>query len=132
MIIYPVTGPTTEWTVVCLCAEWCRTCEGYEAAFAQHAVRSGEARHIWIDVEDDEDLIGDIDIETFPTLLVLQGTRPMFFGPVLPHIDVVDRTLRATRQHGPSGNPVSEEHREAVERLVAAVHEDLVRTTPAR
>lgn len=125
MIIYPLTGPAPEWTVVCLCAEWCRTCEGYETEFARHAADSGEARHVWIDVEDDEDLVGDIDIETFPTLLVLQGDKPVFFGPVLPHIDVVDRTLRAARQHGPAGNPVNEEHRDAVVRLIALVYESL-------
>jgi hypothetical protein len=42
----------------------------------------------------------------------------MFFGPVLPHMDVVDRTLRALGQHGPSGNPVPDEHREAVARVI--------------
>ena len=132
MIIHPNSGPPTDWTVVCLCAEWCRTCEGYGPAFARRAAGSSDARHIWIDVEDDEDLIGDIDIETFPTLLVLQGDRPMFFGPVLPHIDIVDRTLRALQQHGASGNPVSEEHRDAIEQLVTIVRGNLERTTPAR
>jgi hypothetical protein len=132
MTVYPVPGPPTDWTVVCLCAEWCRTCEGYGPAFAHRAARASDARHIWIDVEDDEALVGDIDIETFPTLLVLHGDRPMFFGPVLPHIDVVDRTLRAAREHGPSGNPVNDEHRDAVEVLVALVRDSFERPTPAR
>jgi hypothetical protein len=42
----------------------------------------------------------------------------MFFGPVLPHIDVVDRTLRALGQHGPAGQPVPDEHRESVARVI--------------
>ena len=42
----------------------------------------------------------------------------MFFGPVLPHIEVVDRTLRALGQHGPSGEPVPDEHRAAVDRMI--------------
>jgi hypothetical protein len=40
---------------------------------------------------------------------------------VLPHIDVVDRTLRALGQHGPAGQPVPEEHRDAVDRIVELV-----------
>ena len=125
MIAYPLTAPATDWTVVCLCAEWCRTCEGYGPAFAQRASQSGDARHVWIDVEDDEELLGDIDIETFPTLLVLQGDRPMFFGPVLPHIEVVERTLRALQQHGPAGDSVPDEHRAAVAQIIARVRESL-------
>lgn len=125
VIAYPLTGPVTDWTVVCLCAEWCRTCEGYGPAFAQRAAQSVDAQHVWIDVEDDEELIGDIDIETFPTLLVLQGDRPMFFGPVLPHIEVVERTLRALQQHGPAGDPVPDEHRAAVAQIIARVRESL-------
>jgi hypothetical protein len=128
MTVYPIAA-STDWTVVCLCAAWCRTCEGYGPAFAQRAEKTGDARHIWIDVEDDEEIIGDIDIETFPTLLVLQGERPMFFGPVLPHIDVVDRTLRALRQHGPAGDPVSDEHRDAVAQVIALVRGSLGATS---
>jgi hypothetical protein len=37
---------------------------------------------------------------------------------VLPHIDVIDRTLRALGQHGPAGQPVPDEHREAVARMI--------------
>jgi thioredoxin 1 len=74
--------------------------------------------HVWVDIEDDSDWLGDIDVETLPTLLVLHDTRPMFFGPVLPHMDVVDRTLRALKQHGPSGDPVPDEFKTAVERVV--------------
>jgi len=124
MTVYPIAA-SNDWTVVCLCAAWCRTCEGYGPAFAQRAAQAADARHIWIDVEDDEAIVGDIDIETFPTLLVLQGERPMFFGPVLPHIDVVDRTLRALQQHGPAGDPVGVEQRAAVAQGIALVRDSL-------
>jgi hypothetical protein len=29
----------------------------------------------WLDVEDREDLVDDVDVETFPTLLIGQGAR---------------------------------------------------------
>lgn len=113
-------GPATAsaWTVVCLCAEWCGTCRDYRQAFERRARARDDAVHVWLDIEDDSDWLGDMDIETLPTLLVLHGTRPMFFGPVLPHLDVVDRTLRALGQHGPAGDPVPAEHREAVGRVI--------------
>lgn len=111
-------NPDAAWTVVCLCAEWCGTCRDYRRAFEARARERGDAAHVWLDLEDDADWLGDIDVETLPTLLVLHGERPMFFGPVLPHIDVVDRTLRALAQHGPAGDPVPEEHREAVGRVI--------------
>ena len=84
----------------------------------QRALQCDDAVHVWLDIEDDSDWLGEMDVETLPTLLVLHEDRPMFFGPVLPHIDVVDRTLRALGQHGPAGQPVPDEHRESVARVI--------------
>jgi thioredoxin 1 len=94
MIVYPHSGPPTDWTVVCLCAEWCGTCRDYRPLFAARAAQAADAVHLWVDIEDDADTLGDLDIETFPTLLVLQGSRPRFYGPVLPQPGVVDALLR--------------------------------------
>lgn len=110
--------PASAWTIVCLCAEWCGTCRDYRRAFELRAQNRNDAVHVWLDIEDDSDWLGDMDVDTLPTLLVLHENRPMFFGPVLPHIDVVDRTLRALAQHGPAGEPVPDEHREAVGLIV--------------
>ncbi|HTN50607.1 MAG TPA: thioredoxin family protein [Burkholderiaceae bacterium] len=106
------------WTVVCLCAEWCGTCRDYRRAFAERARLRDDAAHIWLDIEDESDWLGDLDLETLPTLLVLRGAQPMFFGAVLPHMDVIDRTLRALRANGPTGDPVPAEFRDAVGRVI--------------
>jgi len=111
----------SEWTVVCLCAEWCSTCRDYRRIFEQRARQLADARHVWIDIEDDSDWLGDVDVETLPTLLVLHQDRPMFFGAVLPHVDVIDRTLRALRDNGPAATPVPSELIPAVDRLVAVL-----------
>jgi thioredoxin 1 len=111
----------TAWTVVCLCAEWCAACREYRQAFERRAREQRDAAHVWVDIEDDSDWLGDIDVETLPTLLVLHGGRPMFFGPVLPHVDVVDRTLRALKEHGPSGDPVPDEYKDAVALVIEAL-----------
>jgi thioredoxin 1 len=111
----------SDWTVVALCAEWCGTCRDYRQAFEARAARRNDAHHVWIDIEDEADWLGELDVETFPTLLVLHALRPRFFGPVLPQVDVIDHTLRALRDSGPAGDrpdPIPAEHRAAVERLI--------------
>jgi thioredoxin 1 len=38
----------------------------------------------WVDVEDEADAMGDVDIETFPTLLIARDGTPRFLGPIQP------------------------------------------------
>ena len=86
------TPPDVTW-VVCLCAEWCGLCRDYEAVFAQMAARYPAFRFAWLDIEDQADLAGDLDVETFPTVLMAdaQGTR--FFGPLTPQPHTLSRLL---------------------------------------
>jgi thioredoxin 1 len=115
-----VTGPLdAEWAVVALCAEWCGTCRDYFTAFSQRAESDRAVRHLWIDIEDDSGWLGDVEVETLPSLLILRDAKPMFFGPVLPRIDVLERTLRALVDHGPAANAVPAEQRATVEHIVA-------------
>ena len=52
-------------------------------------------RYRWIDIEDEADLIGDIDVETFPTLLIAHQGRVLFAGPVLPRTGDAVRLIEA-------------------------------------
>ena len=83
-----------EWLVVCLCADWCGTCKQYRQPFEQLAVQFPQMRFVWLDVEDREDVTGDLDIETFPSILVAQGSQARFLGPILPQIPVLARMLQ--------------------------------------
>jgi len=114
MIRYPLLGSTPEWTVACLCAEWCDTCREYRRAFAARAEQAGDALHLWVDIEDEADHLGELDIETFPTLLLLHGDAVRFFGPVLPQTDVIDGMLRSFAADAPAVS-VASENRTAVE-----------------
>ena len=95
MIRYPAPATATDWIVVCLCAEWCDACREYRRAFEARAQQSGDALHLWVDIEDEADHLGELDVETFPTLLLLHGDTVRFFGPVLPQTDVIDGMLRS-------------------------------------
>lgn len=79
--------------VICLCADWCGTCRDYDKVFAAIATRYPELRFVWLDIEDQADLVGDLEVETFPTLLIAdqQGTR--FLGPLTPHAETLSRLL---------------------------------------
>ena len=37
----------------------------------------------WIDIEEHAELLGDEEVENFPTLLVQLGDRVLFYGPML-------------------------------------------------
>jgi thioredoxin 1 len=81
--------------VVCLCAEWCGVCRDYRSRFEQLQSRFPEARFLWIDVEDEADLLHPLDIENFPTLLLAVGNEPRFFGPLTPQIETLERLIRS-------------------------------------
>ena len=82
-----------DWWVICLCAEWCRVCREWRDAFEQLAAAHPRLRFAWIDVEDEAQAMGDVDIETFPTILMAQGGAPRFFGPVQPSAPQLSRLL---------------------------------------
>ena len=82
-------------TVACLCAAWCGTCASYRATFEELALRHLDKTFVWIDIEDQADLVGDLDVENFPTLLVQRGDTVAFFGTTLPDGAVADRLVQA-------------------------------------
>jgi len=89
------TSSSDRKLVVCLCAEWCGTCRDYRARFDQMQVLFPGIRFLWIDVEDEADLMGPLDVEDFPTLLLASGDKPRFFGPLTPHPETLERLIRS-------------------------------------
>lgn len=86
-------GNRNALLVACLCAAWCRTCGEFRDTFERLARSNAGARFVWLDVEDDAELLGDIEVESFPTLAVFRGRTPVFYGVTLPQEGVVARTL---------------------------------------
>ena len=94
-------GAITGVHVVCLCAEWCTTCREYREVFEGAAQDHASMRFDWVDIEADADLVGDIEVETFPTVLIAGREGVLFFGPLLPHADHIARLLRAYAEGPP-------------------------------
>lgn len=131
---------TTEpMLVACLCAEWCLTCKAYRDTFAAVAVAHPQARFVWVDIEDHADALESDgheapDIVNFPTLLVLRGASPLFFGTVLPHANVLERMLEPVKLAGmpPLREPTTVALGQAVWRLAQAQPQALALSCASR
>lgn len=84
-----------DWVVACLCAAWCDTCREFRPAFEALAQQHPAQRFLWIDIEDQAEVVGDFDVENFPTILLQKADTVTFFGPVLPEPRGVQRLLAA-------------------------------------
>ena len=95
--------------VACLCAQWCRTCDAYRDTLL--GVRESmqlhpdvAARFVWVDIEDEADLVGDLDIEDFPTILLarreaglpadIRSFRVVFYNDTIGGKVEVERNLQ--------------------------------------
>lgn len=85
----------TRLVVVALCAAWCDTCVLFQAGFERMARSRPQTTFIWIDIEDDAAIAGEIDVENFPTLAVYRGHAVLHFGVSLPHETTVGRLIDA-------------------------------------
>ncbi len=89
------------WLVACFCAAWCDTCEEYKPKLRTLSGTLRQHVFAWIDIEDHAELLGEVDVENFPTLLVQIGGRVVFYGPMLPHIAHLERLLESLDEHSP-------------------------------
>ncbi|MBE7366963.1 thioredoxin family protein [Ramlibacter pallidus] len=81
------------WWVACLCAAWCGVCREWLPLFTAQARAFPHMKFAWVDVEDEDEAMGDVDIETFPTLLVARGGDVLFLGPIPPSATQFARML---------------------------------------
>lgn len=98
--------------MVCLCAEWCGVCRDYRSSFAQVKaaiqVAHPQAQFVWLDIEDDADLLHPLDdVDDFPTLLIAVAGAPRFFGPLTPQPQTLERLVRSLAE-SPSAKPLAE------------------------
>jgi thioredoxin-like negative regulator of GroEL len=100
-----------SWQVVCLCAAWCGVCREWDAIFRELAATHPEARFAWVDIEDEDEAMGEVEVETFPTVLVAHAGRVLFLGPVQPSAAQLSRLvarLQAQAHPTPSATPAAQ------------------------
>lgn len=108
--------------VACLCAQWCGTCRDYRPLFDQLQAEFAAAQFVWIDIEDEADLVDPVEVDNFPTLLVVADGQARFFGTLTPHIDTLRRILQTqlSAERTPSVEPQAQALAQRVLRHLAA------------
>lgn len=94
--------------IYCLCAAWCGTCRDYQPQLQAWAAAQPEWRVRWVDIEDEAERVGELDIETFPTLLIAVDGQARFLGPVLPNEAALQTLLARAPQWPPCGADVQD------------------------
>ena len=85
----------SEWLVACLCAEWCGSCREYRPPFESVAREMADAaRFAWIDIEDEPQVPGDLEIVSFPSLLIARDDEIYFYGAITPQPATLSRLVR--------------------------------------
>ena len=132
----PLTVPLTQPAaparlIACLCAEWCGTCGEWRTSFDAVTARYPHAQVVWVDIEDDAELMGDVEVETFPTLLIADVTEAAasgasegavqlrFFGPLAPHAGTFARLIESIDSPGGPVARVAPDVQALAERLSA-------------
>jgi thioredoxin 1 len=85
--------------VACLCAAWCRLCDSYRATFDAVAARHPAHRFVYVDIEDESELVHAVDVENFPTLVIAEGATLRFLGVITPQPEMLERLVRAAEAH---------------------------------
>ena len=105
-----------DMLVACYCAAWCDTCTLYRDRLETLASMHPEHTFVWIDIEDYPELLGDEDVENFPTLMIERAGKVLFFGTMLPHIQQLERLIAtlATNSNAPALNTELPDVRQAL------------------
>jgi thioredoxin reductase (NADPH) len=98
-----------------LCAAWCTTCREFRVACERIAESHPELSLVWVDIEDDAALVGDVDVETFPTLAIFEGDTLRHYGAILPKAELLERMI------GDLGTLTSSDAPDEIAGLVAAL-----------
>ena len=91
-----------DFLVICLCADWCGSCREYQPGFNALAAQFPAARFRWLDIEEQADDLGDLDIENFPTLFIQRAESVLFFGTMLPHLSHLQRLIETLQEQTPA------------------------------
>ena len=87
--------PTTR--VLIICADWCGVCRSFKTVVND----SQDFRVTWIELDDFEELSGNTEIETFPTVIIARDTAVLFVGAIKPNIESLKGLMNAVSHNAP-------------------------------
>ncbi len=106
-------------TVAFLCADWCHVCTGFAPVFAR--LREGRPgdRLEWVDIEDEAEALGALEVEDFPTVAVFAGGELLHLGAVRAEEAAVIRLLSALEAKPGAGGEDALDREQLLARLRA-------------
>lgn len=111
---------TPSLWVACLCADWCGSCRDYQERFEQVGRSFPGAEFVWVDIEDQADLVDPIEVDNFPTLLVVVDQQVRFFGSITPQTETLQRLVQAQLESAAPSTPPDPAHSALAQRLHAS------------
>lgn len=104
--------------VVCLCAEWCHICRDLRPRLATAETRLTAATQlVWLDVEDHADLLGDLEVETFPSYLIGRNDEVLLFAPGPARADALTDFIAPYAAGRMGAQPVSQQVHRALKAI---------------
>lgn len=114
----PLTDGQEPLRIVALCSAWCGVCRDWRPLFLQAAQAHPEWRFAWVDVEDEDEAMGGVDITTFPSVLIARGGQALFCGPIAPTRAALEQLAAALASQA---QPLEGEAAELLQRLLPQV-----------
>jgi thiol-disulfide isomerase/thioredoxin len=94
LLAHKLSASNATVAALCLCAQWCGVCRDFRQIFEAAKAIHPHMLLEFVDVEDEADLLDELDIDTFPTLVLGTAERIVFAGPILPQAGTLERHLR--------------------------------------
>lgn len=91
----------STWVVACFCAGWCGSCREYRPQLEALAEARQDVRFFWVDIEDHADMMGELDIEKFPTITIQRGNIVAFYSCIHPDAKLAERILQSMMDETP-------------------------------
>ncbi len=109
----------SPWLIACLCAAWCDTCQAYRKNFESIQKEHPDKIFAWVDIEDHSELIDDLDIENFPTILIEYQGKLLFLGTMLPDANLVHKLVKSY------ADSIEQKSADTIQRSIQASNQDL-------
>lgn len=91
----------STWVLACFCADWCGSCRQYRPQLEELATSRKDALFFWVDIEDHADMLGELDIDKFPTIVIQRGNIVAFYSCIHPDAKLADRILQSMMDETP-------------------------------